>query len=516
MSNIDISIVIPAYNAGDFIEETIHSVLSQSSKDFSFEVLLIDDGSTDNTFKIAKAISKKNKQLLVFTQENSGSPSKPRNKGIDLARGKYILFLDADDFLCPNALVSMYKEAITSKNQIILGKFIGRNGRRVPDHIFMKTIHKADLLEDMAWHNLSPTAKLCAIEPIKNNGLRFFEDQWIGEDQNFFANLYFKAEGISILSDQIYVEVGLRDNGTNLTTRQQTLNDKAKTSIRLGNVIKENTVKGVVRDRLSQRIFTSTLPSVINQLYRKESSAYQRQKFVYNMHTYLSDLYSPIHRTALSKKVEIAYSLMFAGLIDDLDLLLCGKDIFDPTYVLENNKLCAELPKGLSKEALNLIYKIPLPQNLVKSSLVSILKTKSKKLHIVFNIELLKIKAKPDKLDIVLRERKTGKEIVINNESYYEFNSKTNSWNVKVNIILDKSLEISKGAWGTFYRIFWGDESVIEDRWGKRVPEIENRKFGIKLNNEDLIAYFNHGYENLTFDIGYVVHNKENSNNLFS
>lgn len=515
MNNIDVSVVIPAYNAEEFIEKTIHSVLSQSAEDFSFEVLLIDDGSSDNTLKIAQTISENNKRLLVFTQKNSGSPSKPRNRGIDLARGKYILFLDADDFLCPNALTSMYKEAITSKNQIILGKFIGKNGRRVPNHIFMKTNHKADLLEDMAWHNLSPTAKLCALEPIKRYGLRFFEDQWIGEDQNFFANLYFKAEGISILSDQIYVEVGLSDNGTNLTTRQQTLNDKAKTSVRLGNVIRENTVKGIVRDRLSQRIFTSTLPSVINQFYAKETP-FQRQKFVYNMHTYLSDLYSKRHKSALSQKVEIAYALMFAGLVDDLDLLLCGKEDFDPIYVLKNNKLCLELPEKLSKQSLKLIEQISLPKNLVKSNLTSIVKIKENTLHISLNIETLKIKAKPKKIDIILRERRTGEEIIINSKKTYQFDNKTNSWIIQTEIIIDKSIYISKGAWGTFYRIYWGDEtSIIEDRWGKRTLEIENQKFGIKLNNEDLIAYFNQGYENLTFDIGYTVHSKTNQKNLF-
>lgn len=228
----DISVVIPAYNAELTIADTLHSVLSQNAFDFSFEVILVDDGSKDNTLKIAEGIAKENPVLRVFTQKNSGSPSKPRNVGIKLAYGRYVLFLDADDRLCQDALASMYQEAILTKNQVILGKFIGKNGRKTPQHIFKKTIHDADLLEDNAWHNLAPTAKLCDLRCIRDCNLSFFEDQWIGEDQNFFAALYLKSNGVSILSDKNYVEMGWQDNGINLTSRQQKLEDKAKTAIR--------------------------------------------------------------------------------------------------------------------------------------------------------------------------------------------------------------------------------------------------------------------------------------------
>lgn len=504
-NKIDISVIIPAYNAEKYIQETIKSVITQSSPDFIFEVLVIDDGSTDNTLKLALDMSNKYKELIIFTQENSGSPSKPRNLGIDNARGKYILFLDADDILCENALYSMHTEAKKTRNQIILGKFISKNGRKVPSQIFTKTTHNADLLDDMAWHNLSPTAKLCLLDVIKNNNIRFFEDQWIGEDQNFFAKLYFKAQGISILSDQAYVEIGLSDDGSNLTTRKQTLADKEKTAVRLGNVIRDNTLPSIVRDKLSQRIFTITLPSVINQFYDKES-AYQRQKFVYAMYHYLSDLYKPKHAENLPLNVRIGFALMFSGLVDDLDLLLCSGKKFNPAYVMKDGKLELELPH-LSDKALSLIDRTFDKKGKTKSKLLSLEKDVDGHLNIIFEIEIFSIKDRPENIEILLRERNTGKEMKTHMLFDSIFNSKTNSWVVRLYWNLNNSFSISKGAWGTFYRIYWGDE-FVEDRWGKRPPNLKDEKFAIKTQDSNLVAYFNKGYENLTLDVGYTVHDK--------
>ena len=87
-----VSIIIPVYNAEGYIEETLESIFQQSYKDF--EVLTVDDGSTDNTSSILK---KYGKRLRYIYQENSGGCSKPRNVGISMARGELVAFFDADD-----------------------------------------------------------------------------------------------------------------------------------------------------------------------------------------------------------------------------------------------------------------------------------------------------------------------------------------------------------------------------------------------------------------------------------
>lgn len=86
------TVVIPAYNRADIIKQTIQSVLNQSFSDF--EVLVVDDGSEDNTLEVVKSID--DPRIRLFSQKNCGASS-ARNKGIDEAKGKYIAFLDSDD-----------------------------------------------------------------------------------------------------------------------------------------------------------------------------------------------------------------------------------------------------------------------------------------------------------------------------------------------------------------------------------------------------------------------------------
>lgn len=94
-----ISVIVPAYNAAPFIAETIRSVLAQSYVDV--EVIVVDDGSIDETANIARSLS--DERLQVVSQPNAGVAA-ARNKGLDLARGAYITFLDADDSMEPTNL----------------------------------------------------------------------------------------------------------------------------------------------------------------------------------------------------------------------------------------------------------------------------------------------------------------------------------------------------------------------------------------------------------------------------
>jgi glycosyltransferase involved in cell wall biosynthesis len=95
-----VSVVIPTYNSAQYLPETIESVLSQSWQDF--EIIIVDDGSTDNTQEIVEAFN--STKIRYIRQENSGGPSKPRNVGVHHARGKYISLFDSDDLMSRNKL----------------------------------------------------------------------------------------------------------------------------------------------------------------------------------------------------------------------------------------------------------------------------------------------------------------------------------------------------------------------------------------------------------------------------
>ena len=90
-----ISVIIPSFNVENYIEETINSVLKQSYN--NFEIIVVDDSSTDKTLEVVEKISKSNNKIKYFKIKHSGRPSIPRNFGIKKASGEYVAFLDADD-----------------------------------------------------------------------------------------------------------------------------------------------------------------------------------------------------------------------------------------------------------------------------------------------------------------------------------------------------------------------------------------------------------------------------------
>lgn len=99
------SIIIPAYNAGAFLPSTLKSIYVQEYS--NFELIIINDGSTDNTEEICEHYTDIDSRVSFISKCNEGVAI-ARNKGLDIAKGEYILFVDADDVLYPNALSTLY------------------------------------------------------------------------------------------------------------------------------------------------------------------------------------------------------------------------------------------------------------------------------------------------------------------------------------------------------------------------------------------------------------------------
>lgn len=114
-----ISIIVAAYNTDKFLPKCVESILSQSFTDF--ELLLIDDGSTDKSGELCEAFSKKDSRVRVFHKENGGASS-ARNVGIEHSQGKWICFVDSDDYLPCDALVK-YQSLISDDIDLVMTKY---------------------------------------------------------------------------------------------------------------------------------------------------------------------------------------------------------------------------------------------------------------------------------------------------------------------------------------------------------------------------------------------------------
>lgn len=187
-----ISIIIPAYNAADYLAETIESVLNQTYSDF--ELLLIDDGSTDRTHEIVQACQRKDGRIKYFYKPNGGVSS-ARNLGIEKAKGEYLTFLDSDDTYEPAFLEKMYRQIQQTGNLLCYCGYYQRSDGNILN-AFPRNFNFRDVLRfiiEVQW--ISTDSWLINREFASEHHFNFNETLSFGEDFDFFCRLVYNSEG---------------------------------------------------------------------------------------------------------------------------------------------------------------------------------------------------------------------------------------------------------------------------------------------------------------------------------
>ena len=115
-----ISVIVPAYNAKDYLRECLDSICNQSYK--NLEIICINDGSTDNSEEIMRDYAKKDSRIKILSQHNQGL-SASRNNGIKEAHGEYITFIDSDDYVSHDMIEELYKRAQQTQAQVVISNF---------------------------------------------------------------------------------------------------------------------------------------------------------------------------------------------------------------------------------------------------------------------------------------------------------------------------------------------------------------------------------------------------------
>lgn len=196
------SIIVPIYNSELFIEKTINSVLSQSFK--NFELIIVDDGSTDNSFIICEQIAQKDPRILLFRKQNGGVSS-ARNYGIDNARGEWILFVDSDDYIDKDYIQSFVSELHTYSLSFHYGcKIFHSNKKKELYYIEEEEVHRdSDIFIHLYNKNLLFSSVWCKVfnkAVIKHNSISFQENINNGEDRLFVSDYLLCPEITTISS----------------------------------------------------------------------------------------------------------------------------------------------------------------------------------------------------------------------------------------------------------------------------------------------------------------------------
>lgn len=180
--NPKISIIVPVYKAEKYIEKCINSILNQSFNDY--ELLLIDDGSPDNSGKICDEYAKKDSRIKVFHKKNEGVSS-ARQIGIDQAKGEYSIHVDADDWIEQEMLSDMYNYACQKNADIVLTDYFHNNNQYITQDI--SNLNKYEILNSIIsgklmgvlWNKLIKT-QLYSLYNIRfPKGINYCEDVWV-------------------------------------------------------------------------------------------------------------------------------------------------------------------------------------------------------------------------------------------------------------------------------------------------------------------------------------------------
>ena len=272
-----VSVIIATYNSGSLLSCALDALEAQTLPGHLIEVLVVDDGSTDDTWRYLIELEGRRSNIKIFRQSHTGRPSAGRNRALAEATGEFVFFHDADDYLGADALRRFVGVAQQHASDVVAGRvsWIGRpEGEPGPT----KTVFDADLLDDGVWRSLTPH-KLIRRSLIEDHQLRFCDDMVQGEDQVFMASCLFAARKISILSDTDLYHRRMLTDGSNLSRQRQTLANKRLTTSRMVQVVAANTTPGARRDRLLRRVFVRTLPPALNRPFMAAKPA-ERKEFL--------------------------------------------------------------------------------------------------------------------------------------------------------------------------------------------------------------------------------------------
>ncbi|WP_449063469.1 glycosyltransferase family 2 protein [Planomonospora algeriensis] len=215
-STVDVSVIVPLHDCRPYLDRCLTSLLVQR---VDKEIIVVDDGSTDGGGELADLYAACHPGVVrVVHQEVSGGAGRPRNTGLSVARGRYVFFCDADDYLGPEALERMLAMAERNGSDIVLGKIVG-HGRRAPVSMFQENAERAPL-GDSAVYNSLTCFKLFRREMLERHGVRFDEKLTVGEDIVFTAHAYCHAEVISVVADYDCYHLVDRPDGTSIMQRK--------------------------------------------------------------------------------------------------------------------------------------------------------------------------------------------------------------------------------------------------------------------------------------------------------
>lgn len=277
-----ISVIIPVYNVERYLRECLDSIINQTYR--NLEIICIDDGSPDNSINILKDYSKIDNRIFIKQQQNRGL-SKARNEGIKISTGKYLIFVDSDDWLPLDAIELLYKKIKKENSDIVIGGRITITNFKRENFIptgedinftfekYLEYSMKKKEFRAVAW------GKLYKKEIIEKNNLEFPKGL-LYEDLLFVLKYLYYSEKISILSKEIYY---YRNNNLNSIVNTIKIKDLDSLEIieKLEKFLEENNQNNILKKEYFQEyIYNWIIYTTLGKFFNNKINFNQTKNYL--------------------------------------------------------------------------------------------------------------------------------------------------------------------------------------------------------------------------------------------
>ncbi|WP_219471009.1 glycosyltransferase family 2 protein [Nonomuraea rhizosphaerae] len=205
---VKVSVIVNVHNPGERADACFRSVLEQSMPADEYEVIFVDDGSTDGIAERLDTIAAVRRNVRVLHLPQTGSPMRGRNVGMAAARGDYLFLMDHGDRLEPDALPRMYERAVETDADVLVGRLVRDSGP--PMTAFTQNRARADLLRDRLLNLLTPH-KLYRRAFLEEHELGFAVPGGQVAEQAFAVRVYLRAKVIAVLAEHVCCHLGDRE-----------------------------------------------------------------------------------------------------------------------------------------------------------------------------------------------------------------------------------------------------------------------------------------------------------------
>ncbi|MEU3950442.1 glycosyltransferase [Streptomyces sp. NPDC029526] len=310
-----VSIVVPVYNGGRYLELCAPSLLHQSLGADAYEIVYVDDGSTDDSPQRLDRLAAEHPHVRVIHQENSGWPGKPRNVGVRAARGEYVQFVDQDDELTPRALERLYDLAVRNNSDIVMGKVAGT--MQGPSRVFKHTVEQCTVEDAPLFESLTPH-KMFRRDFLLGHGIEFPEGPVRLEDQLFMARAYVRAKIVSILAGPPCYIWNRRDDGGNTSSRATTPEDYYGHLRTVVDAVKEVIPPGPLQDHLLRRSYRVELLRPVSEPRVLQRTGPNLERYFTVVRSMARESFPPGVRDGLPAISRLRAHLLEEGRLDDL------------------------------------------------------------------------------------------------------------------------------------------------------------------------------------------------------